>query len=66
LPNRVFSVFGTYGWSGGGVKGIVDYIERNKWQMVGDPVEVNFSPCEEDFGRLRKLAVEMAKVIESE
>ncbi|MBP8657258.1 MAG: FprA family A-type flavoprotein [Fervidobacterium sp.] len=66
LPNRVFSVFGTYGWSGGGVKGIVDYIERNKWQMVGDPVEVNFSPREEDFGRLRNLAVEMAKAVKSE
>jgi len=48
------------------VKGIVDYIERNKWQMVGDPVEVNFSPREEDFGRLRKLAIEMAKAVKSE
>jgi len=34
--------------------------------MVGDPVEVNFSPREEDFGRLRKLAIEMAKAVKSE
>ncbi len=63
LPNRVFGVFGTYGWSGGGVKGIVEYIQKNKWEMVGEPVEVQFSPKEEDFDRLRKLAVEMAKAV---
>jgi len=65
LPNRVFGVFGTYGWSGGGVKGMVDYIEKNKWHMVGEPVEVNFSPKEEDFERLRKLAVEMARAVKA-
>ncbi|WP_448376040.1 FprA family A-type flavoprotein [Fervidobacterium sp.] len=65
VPNRVFGVFGTYGWSGGGVKGIVDYIEKNKWHMVGEPVEVNFSPKEEDFERLRKLAVEMARAVKA-
>jgi len=27
---------------------------------------VNFSPREEDFGRLRNLAVEMAKAVKSE
>jgi flavorubredoxin len=63
LPNRVFGVFGTYGWSGGGVKGIIEYIQKNKWQLVGEPVEVQFSPKEEDFERLRKLAIDMAKAV---
>ncbi len=63
LPNRVFGVFGTYGWSGGGVKGILEYIQKNKWQLVGEPVEVNFSPKEVDFDRLKKLAEEMAKAV---
>ncbi|MCX7653288.1 MAG: FprA family A-type flavoprotein [Fervidobacterium sp.] len=63
IPNRVFGVFGTYGWSGGGVKGITDYIQKNKWTMVGEPVEVNFSPKDEDFEKLKKLAVEMARAV---
>lgn len=63
LPNRVFGVFGTYGWSGGGVKGILEYIQKNKWTLVGEPVEVNFSPKNEDFEKLRKLAIEMAKAV---
>uniref|UniRef100_A0A7C5RI39 FprA family A-type flavoprotein n=1 Tax=Fervidobacterium thailandense TaxID=1008305 RepID=A0A7C5RI39_9BACT len=63
LPNRVFGVFGTYGWSGGGVKGLLEYIEKNKWKLIGEPVEVNFSPKEEDFEKLRRLAIEMARAV---
>lgn len=63
IKNRVFGVFGTYGWSGGGVKGIVEYIKKNKWEMVCDPVEVQFSAHEEHYDKLRHLAKEMAKRI---
>lgn len=63
IRNRVFGVFGTYGWSGGGVKGIVDYIKKNKWEMVCDPVEVQFSAHEEHYEKLRYLAKEMAKKV---
>ncbi|AEX85123.1 flavodoxin [Marinitoga sp. 1135] len=63
IKNRVFGVFGTYGWSGGGVKGIVEYINKNKWEMVADPVEVQFSAKEESYEKLRELAKAMAKRI---
>ncbi|QTA37655.1 FprA family A-type flavoprotein [Thermosipho ferrireducens] len=61
IKNRIFGVFGTYGWSGGGVKGIVDYIQRNKWELACEPVEVQFSPDEEDFERLREFAKKFVK-----
>lgn len=63
IPNRVFGVFGTYGWSGGGVKGILEHIQKNKWGLVGEPVEVNFSPKDKDLEKLKKLAAEMARTV---
>lgn len=65
LPNRVFGVFGSYGWSGGGVKGILEYLKKNNWELVGEPVEVQFSAKAADFERLRKLALEMARAVKS-
>ncbi len=65
LPNRVFGVFGSYGWSGGGVRGITDYLKKNNWTLVGEPVEVRFSAKKEDYERLRKLALEMAAAVKA-
>lgn len=65
LPNRVFGVFGSYGWSGGGVKGILEHLRKNNWMLVGQPVEVQFSAKGEDFERLRKLALEMAAAVKA-
>jgi flavorubredoxin len=63
LPNRVFGVFGSYGWSGGGVKGIVDYIQKNKWTLIDEPVEVQFSAKAADYEKLRHLALAMARAV---
>lgn len=60
LPNRVFGVFGSYGWSGGGVKGILEHIQKNNWKLIGEPVEVQFSAKPEDLEKLKKLALDMA------
>ena len=60
IKNRFFAVFGTYGWSGGGVKTIVSYLEKNKWELVCDPVEVRLSPHEEHYRELEKLSDAMA------
>lgn len=65
LPNRVFGVFGSYGWSGGGVKGILEHLRKNNWTLVGQPVEVQFSAKGEDFERLKKLALEMAAAVKA-
>ena len=63
LPNRVFGVFGSYGWSGGGVKNIIEYIQKNKWTMIGEPVEVQFSAKQADYQKLRQLALTMARAV---
>jgi len=61
LKDRVFGVFGTYGWSGGGVKTMNKYIENNKWNKVCESVETKLSAQGEDFKRLDTLADSMAK-----
>ena len=63
IKNRVFGVFGTYGWSGGGVKTTMEYIEENKWPLVGEAVEAKLSPAEEHYAALETLAKEMAKEV---
>lgn len=64
VKNRVYGVFGSYGWSGGGVKTIMEYINRNKWPMVADEVEVKLTPSEEDYQHLDQLAKKMAESIQ--
>jgi flavorubredoxin len=63
IKNRVFGVFGTYGWSGGGVKTINEYIEKFKWETVTDPVEANFTPHQECYDGLDTLAKSMAAAV---
>lgn len=63
VKNRVYGVFGTYGWSGGGVKTIMEYIEKNKWPLAAEEVEVKLTPSDEDYRQLDALAEKMARMI---
>ena len=63
IKDRYFGCFGTYGWSGGGVKTIISYLEKNKWEMVCDPVEAKLSPHKEDYKGLDCLADSLASRI---
>ncbi|HBT50521.1 MAG TPA: FprA family A-type flavoprotein [Petrotoga sp.] len=63
IKNHVLGIFGTYGWSGGGVSTIVKYNEQMKWPLVAEPVEARLSAKEEDFKKLSELAKAMAKEI---
>jgi len=64
IKNRVFGVFGTYGWSGGGVKTIMEYVDKHKWPMVADPVEVKLTPSQDHYAMLDELAKKMADSIQ--
>jgi flavorubredoxin len=63
IKNHVLGIFGTYGWSGGGVSTLVKYNEQMKWPLVTEPVEARLSAKEEDFKKLGELAKAMAKEI---
>ncbi|MGB4373972.1 MAG: FprA family A-type flavoprotein [Defluviitoga tunisiensis] len=65
IKNHVLGIFGTYGWSGGGVSTLVKYNEQMKWPLVYEPVEAKLSAKSEDFKKLDELSKAMAREINS-
>lgn len=65
IKNHVLGIYGTYGWSGGGVSTLVKYNEQMKWPLVYEPVEAKLSAKAEDFKKLDELAKAMAREINS-
>jgi flavorubredoxin len=65
LKNRVLGIFGTYGWSGGGVSTIEKYAENFKWPIVNESVEAKLSAKEDDLKKLDELAKAMADAVKN-
>jgi len=61
LRNRVLGVFGTYGWSGGAVKALAEFANREYFDLVGPAVEARFSPTAEDLEKCFQLGRNVAK-----
>jgi flavorubredoxin len=64
LINRFVGVFGSYGWSGGGVKGLKDFVERNKLTLVEPVVEARFSAKDDELEQSRQLGRNVAMEIQ--
>lgn len=58
--DRLAASFGTYTWSGGGVKTINSFIDKLKWEYVADSVEAKCSPKKEDIEKCREIGKAMA------
>ena len=64
LKNHTLGIFGTYGWSGGGVKTLVNLPKSNPaYDFIEEVVDVKCSPSYEDFQKCIALADEMTKRI---
>ena len=64
LKNHVLGIFGTYGWSGGGVKTLSELPKTNpSYDFIEETVEVKCSPSYEDVQRCIALADEMTRRI---
>ncbi|SCY32568.1 FprA family A-type flavoprotein [Alkaliphilus peptidifermentans] len=66
LKNRYLGIFGTASWSGGGVSTLNKFAEKIKWPQVGESVEAQSSPKENEFKLCSEIAAEMAKSLLSE
>ena len=60
LTNRVVGIFGSYGWSGGAVKGLRDFVEQNKLELVEPVVEAKFTATPEQLEQCHALGRAMA------
>ncbi|MDP3453483.1 MAG: FprA family A-type flavoprotein, partial [Bacteroidales bacterium] len=44
--NKNFALFGSYSWSGGGLKSLISFTEKMEWREVAPPVELLGAPNE--------------------
>lgn len=62
LENRVVGVFGSYGWSGGGVKGLRAFVEANpRLELIAPVVEARFAATDNDLALARQLGCNVAE-----
>jgi flavorubredoxin len=65
MHNRALGIFGSYSWSGGGVKALTEFGERSKWTLVPPVVEFQYSPKEPDIDQCVALAQNMARQLQN-
>lgn len=65
IKKRTLGIFGSYTWSGGGVKNILKFAEAIKWDQVGTPVEEQGALKSDKFQSCIDLANDMADSLES-
>jgi flavorubredoxin len=63
LHKRTVGIFGTYGWSGGGVKALRAFAEKAKFDLLEPVVEARFSATGEDIENCRLLGRRMAESV---
>ena len=60
IKNHLLAIFGSYGWSGGGMKNLQKFAETIKWELVSPPVEEKGTLKSEKFEQCIELANAMA------
>jgi len=60
LCGRTLGIFGSYGWSGGGVKGVQAFAEQMQWEVVEPVVEARFAATAEHLAQIEGLAAALA------
>ena len=63
LSNRYLGIFGSFSWSGGGVKGIKEFADNSQLELVEPVVEVKHSPDKEMFLKCDNLAKNIGEKI---
>lgn len=67
LKNKYIGVFGNMMWSGGGVRGILDFTNAlRNIEVIGEPIEAKGKPTKEDITKLQDLAHEIANKLNSD
>jgi len=56
IKNHLLSIFGSFGWSGGGVKNLQKFAENIKWELAYQPVEEKGTLKQEKFDQCIELA----------
>lgn len=65
IRQKKAAFFGSYGWSGGALKGVKQIVEPLKWE-IGDTFEFIGTPTMEDMDTAREFGRKFASLIKSE
>ncbi|MFV0366221.1 MAG: FprA family A-type flavoprotein [Mangrovibacterium sp.] len=60
VKDHLLGVFGSYSWSGGGVKNLLKFAKESKWELVAEPVEEKGTLKEEKYAQCLAIANAMA------
>ena len=63
IKNKPAMVFGSYGWSGEGIKMLVNRLTDLKYKLLNDGIKVVFRPTQEDEAVLIQAAKELAELM---
>ncbi|MBO4984591.1 MAG: FprA family A-type flavoprotein [Bacteroides sp.] len=66
VKNRFFGYFGSYCWAGAAVKRMGEFVEKSKFELVADPVEMKQAMREETYQQCEALAKAMADRLKKE
>jgi flavorubredoxin len=66
VKNHYLGIFGNYAWNGGGVKNLMKFAEKVKWEVVSDPVEEKGALKADKYNMCIDLANAMADKLEIE
>ncbi len=61
LSGRICGVFGSSGWSGGGVKSMLSTAQNQEWEVAPPSPEARCAPSEEDLQQCYQMAGQIAK-----
>jgi flavorubredoxin len=64
LSRRIVGLFGSYGWSGGAVKRLRQFVENNKLELVEPVIEARFTATDEQLEQCRQLGYNVAVAVQ--
>ncbi|MHC4626619.1 MAG: FprA family A-type flavoprotein [Planctomycetota bacterium] len=63
LRNRCVGVFGSFGWSGGAVKSLQEFVTRSGLELVEPVIEARFAPKQEQLEKCFELGRNVASTV---
>jgi flavorubredoxin len=63
MKGRCLGVFGTFTWSGGGVKRLREFAGKGNWRVIEPTVEAKCSPTDADLAGCFQLGRAMAAAV---
>ena len=60
IKSRYLGYFGSFCWASAAVRKMADFVEKSKYELVGDPVEMKQSMGDITYEQCKNLAKEMA------